>query len=651
MRRIRVLQFIFVLTYLTSVCAVADIAGALAQPVLAPDTTKNEWTAFMTKRLPPINPPASKEAWEQEAARIRKAMLDQIIFRGVPESWYAGPVRVEWVSDTETDKGYRIRKLRYEGAPGMWIPALLYEPTNVSGKVAAVLSVNGHTSTGKANEEEQIRSIVLAKRGVIALHPEWIAFGELNHEDNKAHNNLATMNLCGVSGMSAFYLAMKRGLDVLMEYPAVDTNRVAMTGLSGGGWQTIILSSLDPRIAVSVPNAGYSGIDMRIAYQSDIGDLEQIPPDLLTVADFSHLTALLAPRPTLLIYNAKDECCFKADHMAPSVFDPVRPFYALYDRADAFRMHVNEDPGTHNYARDNRMQLYAHLSTNFGLGWDDTEPSWEGEIKTADELRVGIPESNATLVTLAEQFLDACPANPAPNDDGIALAKWQEDAKERLRNVIKLKEIGVAPSQKRSDSTADGMHIATYELKAGNLSVPVVVIEPEGKAEVTTVLFGDKGKASLIDTATKLVGSGSRVVAIDLFQQGECRLGGNNHYQYGALVETAGERTLGLNVAQLGSVVNWARKEFNAPVAIHSYGSVSGVIALIYGGLHRTELHRLTNEDALTSLKNLITGRMNYNDYYPLYCFGLLKEFDVPDLVAMCQGMQVNVTRVESKPA
>ena len=155
---------------------------------------------------------------------------------------------------------------------------------------------------------------------------------------------------------------MKRGLDVLAEYPSVDTNRIAMTGLSGGGWQTILLSSLDTRIAVTAPNAGYSGIDMRVAYSKDIGDLEQIPPDLLTVADFSHLTAMLAPRPALLIYNAKDECCFKADHMAPSVFDPVIPFYRLYDRVGSFRMHINEDPGTHNYDLDNRLHFYAHLS-------------------------------------------------------------------------------------------------------------------------------------------------------------------------------------------------------------------------------------------------------------------------------------------------
>ncbi|NUM54533.1 MAG: acetylxylan esterase [Candidatus Hydrogenedentes bacterium] len=627
----------------------AGIADALAQPVLGAETTKSEWSAFLSKRLPPLVTPQSTEAWERQAEQIRRGMIEKIIYRGVPESWYSGPVRVEWVSDIDTGKGYRIRKLRYEGAPGMWVPALLYEPASMTGKVPAVLSVNGHVGDpGKANEEEQVRRIVLAKRGVIALHPEWIAFGELNHPDNKTHNNLACMNLCGVSGMSAFYLAMKRGLDVLAEYPLVDANRIAMTGLSGGGWQTIILSSLEPRIAVTAPNAGYSGIDMRIAYPSDIGDLEQVPPDLLTVADFSHLTALLAPRPALLIYNAADQCCFKADHMAPSVYDPVVPFYRLYGCEDQFRFYVNHDPGTHNYALDNRLQLYAHLSEHFGLGWDNTEPAWDGEIKTFEELVVGIPQSNATLVSIAESFLGALPVTPAPKDDPIELAKWQEDAKTRLRDTIKLLEMSGAVAEKKNESTIEGLKCATFGLKTGEWTAPAVVFEPEG-AKVTTVVFGDGGKKSLAETVTRLVESGSRVVAVDLALQGECTFEGGHRYQHTIMIETTGERVLGQNVAQLGSIAQWAREAYNAPVAIHSTGWISGVIALMYGGLHRTELYRLTTEDAPASLKDLVTERISYNDYSPLFCFGLLREFDVPDLAAMCQGVQVNVKRLETR--
>jgi dipeptidyl aminopeptidase/acylaminoacyl peptidase len=112
-------------------------------------------------------------------------------------------------------------------------------------------------------------------------------------------------------------------------YPQTDSNRIGMTGLSGGGWQTIMLSSLDTRIAAAAPNAGYIGLVSRADYPADRGDLEQNPSDLLTIADYSHLTAMLAPRPALLIYNESDDCCFSSARAWPSVYKPVIPFYQL----------------------------------------------------------------------------------------------------------------------------------------------------------------------------------------------------------------------------------------------------------------------------------------------------------------------------------
>ena len=67
-----------------------------------------------------------------------------------------------------------------------------------------------------------------------------------------------------------------------------------MTGLSGGGWQTIILGALDKRLSLLVPNAGYIGLENRVVQRSEVGDLEQNPTDLVLIADYTHLTAMLA---------------------------------------------------------------------------------------------------------------------------------------------------------------------------------------------------------------------------------------------------------------------------------------------------------------------------------------------------------------------
>ena len=204
--------------------------------------------------------------------------------------------RIEWLDTIPGGPGYHIKKLRYEALPGLWIPALLYEPDQLKGRVPVVLNVNGHDSKGKAAPYKQIRCINLAKRGMLALNVEWLGMGQLQG-DGFSHNRMNQLDLCGTSGLAVFYLVMQRGLDVLVDHPHADVERVAMAGLSGGGWQTILLSSLDRRVTLANPVAGYSSFKTRVEFFADLGDSEQAPTDLAMLADYTapHRLAGAAP--------------------------------------------------------------------------------------------------------------------------------------------------------------------------------------------------------------------------------------------------------------------------------------------------------------------------------------------------------------------
>lgn len=90
---------------------------------------------------------------------------------------------------------------------------------------------------------------------------------------------------------------------------------VAMSGLSGGGWTTVLYSALDTRIKQSFPVAGSWPKYLRYASGNvnSIGDYEQQLPGLSSNYLDLYALATTGGRTQVQVFNSNDPCCFAGD--------------------------------------------------------------------------------------------------------------------------------------------------------------------------------------------------------------------------------------------------------------------------------------------------------------------------------------------------
>ncbi len=606
------------------------LESVLREPLTGQVTITEQHRNFVRSRLMPLMPAETAQQWQRRAAQLRAKVLDDVVFRGVPATWREHQPQVVWHEVIETEHGYRIRKLRIEALPGLWIPALLYEPEDLRDRVPAVLNLNGHEATGKSTAYKQLRCINLAKRGMLALNLEWLGMGQLRSDGFK-HNHLSKLDLCGRSGLSVFFLAMAGGLDVLLDHPHADRQRTAVTGLSGGGWQTIMLSSLDTRVRLAVPVAGHSAIVQRLEHPGSIGDLEQIPNDLAMTAGYVQLTALMTPRPMLMIYNSQDNCCFVADTVKPNTFDPIVPFYAQAGAADKLAYYANSNPGTHNYDQDNREQLYRFLDRHFFPMEKRAfqEPDALDEVLTHQELSVPLPDEIADFHTLAAEAAQGLP-KPLP--------ETVEKQRELLRRILRYQEPATSATRFTGPQPTGDFIVRQLRLKIGDWELPATLVESD-IVRGHVVLLADGGYASQLSRIAELATNGNRVLAIDPLLIGHSTPQQGAKYQNAMLLASVGERPLGIQAAQTVAVSRFLARVFDAEsIEIDANGATTSLVArcaaAIDGG---TVIASVITRGEAESLHDFLKPGPSYGGTPEVYCFGLLEFFDIKELIQLAK--------------
>jgi len=624
----------------------------LKRPLQSKEVATFQLQQFVLKHAPKLPQPASAVQWTAEASQIRQRVLSEVVFHGWPKDWVNSPPQFEDLGTLPSGKGFQIHKLRYEIVPGFYTVALLYEPETLTAKMPAVLNTMGHYGAlGYAPAFEQKLCINQALRGIIALNPEWIGMGQMNVQGN-SHWLLSQLDLAGANGVGLFYLAMRRGLDYLYNDPHVDRKRIGVTGLSGGGWQTIFLSSLDPRVRVSIPVAGYTSIlgrDVRVQ-AGEPGDLEQNPTDLLTVADYDTLTALRAPRPTLLIHNAEDNCCFRAPLVKPYNYDQIRPFFRLYGKEDAFQFHQNTNISAHNYGLDNRQAAYRFFDKHFDLHTSSTEIPVGQYVKSYDQLHIELPADNLTILGLAKTFAARRTRPPVPTNPALK-AQWVTAERAKLARVLRYSPVTVKEVWPEFDTDHNQVESISYRFELSNrlgaTGVWMKEVSTKPGAPLTIVLNDGGKQAMATETWDRVPEVGDRlarqqqVLAADLIFTGDAA-SDVPITQFTQMIASEGERPLGLEVAQLIRLAEWARTKWSpAQVRVETTGPRSQVVALAAAALEPRLFSQVESWDGMQSFSYLLDKPVLYHQAPDLFCLDLYKDFDIDRITMLAAPTEV----------
>ncbi len=255
--------------------------------------------------------------WKEEIKNkfIKLTGLDKI-------SRNACSLNIQIESEEQKD-GYKQIRFVFESEKGAFVPCYLLIPDTGKEKYPVAITLQGHSSgfhnsvgivKYEKDEEYQTRgkfAVQAVRNGFIALAIEQRGMGE--RRPNARHQREASM--CEYEAHIALLLGrtilgermwdVSKAIDALSYFSQCDTDKILITGNSGGGTMSFYAACFDERIKLSVPSCAFC------TYEDSIMNWYHCSCNFIPHAfewfEMQDLACLIAPRKLAVIAGEKDE--------------------------------------------------------------------------------------------------------------------------------------------------------------------------------------------------------------------------------------------------------------------------------------------------------------------------------------------------------
>ncbi|WP_010583497.1 alpha/beta hydrolase family protein [Schlesneria paludicola] len=508
------------------------------------------------------HPSPSIVEWKKRAEQVKRQLM---VANGLWPMPTKHPLQAIVHGKVERDD-YTVERVILQTGHGLYCTGSFYRPkAPPRGKYPAVLCPHGHWENGRFYEHTdklfetelashaeslpsgrfplQARCVQLARMGCLvfiydmlgyadsAPLPFQLAHGfkqqrpELSSPEKwglfSAQSELRCLSIVGLQTWNSI-----RALDWIISMDDVDSDRIGVTGASGGGTQTFLLGAIDPR-----PAAFFPAVMVSTAMQG--GCTCENASYLRVNTGNIEIAAMLAPRP-LGMTAANDW----TRELETKGLPELKQHYAMFGVPDAVEGKYRSFP--HNYNQPSRLMMYEFFNQHLKLG--QTTPIVERDF-------VPLTKVEATVWNAEHPMPERSVENELKLVNGFASDQVRQFAAAAPKDLDSLKAyrdlvggawevlIGRKLPEKEEFSQdnkakSEGEDLLKFNtlvrLKKYGEEIPTLFFLPRNWNKHVAVWVTDEGKASALKPdgspkaeIQKLLDSGVSVAIPDLFYQGE----------------------------------------------------------------------------------------------------------------------------------